>query len=158
MLQTVTANRANWPEFAHMLIFIDESGDPGFDLERGASSVFVLAMVRFANKEDAVAVSEAAIDAGRAKKVHKAEIKNPTSCENGVKDAFFEDVAGCDFKVRAIVVKKGRALAQRLAGEREAFREYFVNLVMQYGDGDLQDAFIIVDGSSGSDFQKRSRL
>ena len=30
-----------------MLVFIDESGDPGFSLERGASPIFVAAMVIF---------------------------------------------------------------------------------------------------------------
>jgi hypothetical protein len=34
-----------------VLVFIDESGDPGFKLERGSSPVFVVAMVIFQTSE-----------------------------------------------------------------------------------------------------------
>lgn len=30
-----------------MLVFIDDSGDPGFKIEKGSSSVFVIALVIF---------------------------------------------------------------------------------------------------------------
>ena len=32
-----------------MLVFIDESGDPGFKVEKGSTPVFAVAMVIFAN-------------------------------------------------------------------------------------------------------------
>jgi hypothetical protein len=34
-----------------LLIFIDESGDAGFKLDKGASPIFVLAMVAFATRD-----------------------------------------------------------------------------------------------------------
>ena len=37
-----------------MLIFIDESGDPGMNLKNGASETFTIAFIIFKNKEDAV--------------------------------------------------------------------------------------------------------
>jgi hypothetical protein len=36
-----------------MLVFIDESGDPGFKLDSGSSPVFVAAMVIFADRNAA---------------------------------------------------------------------------------------------------------
>ena len=36
-----------------MLVFIDESGDPGFKLGRGSSPVFVVAMVVFDDRMEA---------------------------------------------------------------------------------------------------------
>ncbi len=39
-----------------MLVFIDESGDPGFKLAHGSSPVFVVAMVIVHGREDASAI------------------------------------------------------------------------------------------------------
>ena len=41
-----------------MLVFIDESGDPGFRTERGSSPIFAVAMVIFENGDDARATEE----------------------------------------------------------------------------------------------------
>ena len=57
-----------------MLVFIDESGDPGFNLARGSSPLFVAAMAIFANKHDAIATQKA-IAESEARKLHKPEFK-----------------------------------------------------------------------------------
>lgn len=36
-----------------MLVFLDDSGDPGFKLDRGSSAFFVIACVIFEDKLDA---------------------------------------------------------------------------------------------------------
>lgn len=40
-----------------MLVFLDDSGDPGFKLDRGSSAFFVIACVIFEDKLDAEEVS-----------------------------------------------------------------------------------------------------
>jgi hypothetical protein len=35
-----------------MLVFIDESGDPGFKIARGSTGVFVAVLVAFKNSEE----------------------------------------------------------------------------------------------------------
>ena len=52
-----------------MLVFIDESGDPGFRLTQGSSPVFVAAMVIFENHEAAQETEAVIRDAMRAMSV-----------------------------------------------------------------------------------------
>ena len=48
-----------------MLVFIDESGDPGFLVEQGSTSVFVVAMVIFEDGAAARVTEDVLRDAGR---------------------------------------------------------------------------------------------
>src|SRR6267143_26671 len=43
---------------AHMVVFIDESGDPGMKLDAGASLFFVVTAVAFQSEDDALACTE----------------------------------------------------------------------------------------------------
>ena len=42
-----------------MLIFIDDSGDPGFKFDRGSSGYFIIAMVVFDDESEAERVAAA---------------------------------------------------------------------------------------------------
>lgn len=57
-----------------MLVFIDESGDPGFKLDRGASPIFVIAMIIFATEEDAATTQKAIADSD-ARRRHAGEFR-----------------------------------------------------------------------------------
>jgi hypothetical protein len=146
-----------------MLVFIDESGDPGFKLEKGASPVFVAAMVVFERDGDAAA-TQSAIEQGEARRIHRPEFKF-NKCSDAVRDLFFQDIAGCRFKVRAIVVRKEGIYSARLRTEKESFYAYFVKAMLRY-DGDLlKGARVVIDGSGdrafrqnlGAAFRKRLR-
>jgi len=41
-----------------MLVFIDESGDPGLKIEKGSSSFFTVALVIFEDKDEALACDQ----------------------------------------------------------------------------------------------------
>jgi hypothetical protein len=81
-----------------MLVFIDESGDPGFKLDSGSSPVFVVAMVIFADREAALTTEQAIRDAKARLRVAKEFKFNSTS--RLVREGFFKAVAGCHFRVR----------------------------------------------------------
>ena len=81
-------------EFA-LLVFIDESGDPGFKLDRGSSDVFVLAMVLFADASYAQATSELIVEAQRRNRI-KLEWKFSKS-SNEARDDFFTSISNARF-------------------------------------------------------------
>jgi hypothetical protein len=132
-----------------MLVFIDESGDPGFG--KGASPVFVAVMVIFLADKDAAA-TQAAIAASKARRAHKPEFKF-NKCRNDVRDLFFQCVAGCRFSVRAIVVRKRVIYSPRLRANKERFYEYFVKEMMLHDGGALVGAKVIIDGSGAREFR-----
>ena len=135
-----------------MLVLIDESGDPGFKIIRGSSPYFVIAMVIFTDTKEAERTSRC-IAQGRGRLRVKPEFKFAKSHDK-VKDGFFEAVAGCDFKIRAIHVDKNTVYSDHLRDEREAFYNYFVRLLLTHDNGFLKSARIKIDGSGDREFKQ----
>lgn len=135
-----------------MLVFIDESGDAGFKLDRGSSPTFVAAMVIFANGDAARTTSDA-IAASEARKLHKGEFKFSGSREE-VRDLYFGAVRNLPFRVRAIVVQKDLLYSPHLKTDKETFYEFFVKQMLLHDDGRLADARVIIDGSGDRAFKK----
>ena len=128
-----------------MLVFIDESGDAGFKLDRGSSPVFAAAMVVFNSTEAALHtdnVIEQALDDLRARPEFKFN-----KCSDARRDAFFDRMVDCDFCVRAIVVRKGAIYSDRLRSRKEEFYRYFVNQMIKHDGGLLHNAKVVIDGS-----------
>lgn len=134
-----------------MLVFIDESGDPGFSVENGATPIFVAAMVIFESDEDARATQHM-IENSRARRLHKPEFKF-SKCSIDVRDAFFEAVKSGPFMVRAIVVEKRVIYSPRLKADKDKFYEYFVKQMLWHDNDRLRDARVIIDGSGDREFR-----
>jgi hypothetical protein len=87
-----------------MLIFIDESGDPGFKMEKGSTAAFIAALVAF--KDHSVArKTQATIDALATRLRIQPEFKF-SKCRDEVRDAFFSAVKPHDFCVRDSCTKR----------------------------------------------------
>ncbi len=133
-----------------MLVFIDESGDPGF--KEGSSPVFVAVMVIFKTSNDAKIVETNILSS-------KARLKNPkefkfSKCSDEVRDLFFDCVCQHSFIVRAIVVRKDVIHSPRLRANKDTFYEYFVKNMMKNDSGILKNARIIIDGSGDKAFRQ----
>lgn len=135
-----------------MLVFIDESGDPGFKVERGSSPIFVVAMVLFERPEDARATETVILDTMGRLRV-RPEFKF-NKCSNPVRDGFFEAVRSCPFVVRAIVVRKEVIHSPHLKTDKEDFYRFFVRQMMTHDGGLLEDAKVVIDGSGDRAFRQ----
>lgn len=135
-----------------MLIFIDESGDPGFKLGRGSTSHFVVSMVIFDKNEDAESASKIIQQALADLKI-KPEFKFNKSSDK-IRDAFFDKVKNCKFRVRALVVDKERIYSKNLREDDEKFYNYFVRLLIDFQELKLTDVSIKIDGSGDREFKK----
>jgi Protein of unknown function (DUF3800) len=135
-----------------MLVFIDESGDPGFKLHHGASPIFVAAMVIF-KKDDDAAETQMRIEASAARRCHKPEFKF-NKCSKDVRDKFFGVVRNCPFTVRAIVVRKELIYSPKLKADKDRFYEYFVKSMMRHDNGMLCEAKVTIDGSGDREFRR----
>jgi hypothetical protein len=135
-----------------VLVFIDESGDPGFRIDRGSSPFFVVAMVIFRSQEAALRTEQAIRDAKA--KLHLAREFKFNASSHSVRRHFFEAVAGCDFRVRALVVDKTRIRSAHLKTHKERFYSYFVRQMMSWDGGRLRDADVRIDGSGDREFKR----
>ena len=109
-----------------MLVFIDDSGDAGFKLDKGSSKHFVIACVIFDDNLDA---EEAALIIKRLRRsLHwrdDHEFKfNKTS--KAIRLAFLNEVKGCKFRIRAIVADKSTIRSPELRTSKNKFYNYMV--------------------------------
>lgn len=135
-----------------MLVFIDESGDPGFKLLKGSSAAFVVALVAF-NDRDIAHQTRLAIDA--LAKAHRIQPEFKFSkTPPPMRDLFFETVVKFDFRIRSVVVQKSRLYSERLRSEKEAFYSFFLKSMLKFDNGLLKGAKVIIDSSGERVFRQ----
>jgi len=134
-----------------MLVFIDESGDPGFKVARGSTPIFAVAMVIFENGEAAQA-TERVIKEAQVRLKAYPEFKFNKSKDH-VRDGFFQAVRDCPFSVRAIVIRKEIIYSSHLRTDKEDFYRFFVRQMLAHDSGILKDARIVIDGSGDRKFR-----
>lgn len=114
-----------------MLIFIDDSGDPGFKIQKGSSSVFVIVLVIF---DDTLIAEETALSLKKLRRVLKfpdtVEFKFHKSRKE-IKRKFLETCAKYNFRIRAIVVKKANIYSNYLRTNKDSFFNYVVMQVLK---------------------------
>jgi hypothetical protein len=128
-----------------MLVFIDESGDPGFKLAKGSTSTFVAVLVAFKD-HDVARQAQAAIEILAQRLRIAGEFKFHKS-RSEVRDAFFTAVVTFDFRVRAIVVEKERIYSKRLRTDKDSFYSFFVKSMLKFDSGLLTGATVVIDGA-----------
>lgn len=128
-----------------MLIFIDDSGDPGFRIEKGSSPVFVITLVIF---DDNLIAEETAL----ALKKLRRELKFSDTTEfkfhksrKVVKKRFLETCAKFNFRIRAIVVKKENVRSNHLRTDKDSFFNYIVMQVLKNSSGRIRRAKLRFD-------------
>lgn len=135
-----------------MLVFIDESGDPGFKVAQGSSSHFVLTMVIF-ETADAAIHAENVIGALARDLGVKPEFKFG-KLRDDHKDAFFEAVAPLAFTTRSLALDKSLIRSEHLTSNKETFYNFFLRMVMQSAEPRWADAKVVIDGSGDRAFKK----
>jgi hypothetical protein len=128
-----------------MLVFIDDSGDPGFKLDRGSSSHFVINCIIFDDNLEAEKTSLAIKELRRSLKTgDEYEFKfNKTSPR--FKKAFFEAICAFNFRVRAIVVDKNVIHSTRFRSFKENFYNYIIMQVLKQSKGHIKNAKLKFD-------------
>ncbi|OGM02102.1 hypothetical protein A2115_03675 [Candidatus Woesebacteria bacterium GWA1_41_8] len=128
-----------------MLVFIDDSGDPGFKLHKGSSPVFVIALVIFDDELESEKTSLTIKELRRKLKVSDSYEFKFNKTNRKFRNSFFESVKRFKFKIRAIVVKKEDVYSQRLKNFKENFYNYVVMQVLKHNGGSIINAKLKFD-------------
>lgn len=142
-------------KYFKMLVFIDDSGDPGFKLDRGSSRNFVIACVIFDDELDA---EETALEIKKLRrelgKTDCFEFKfNRCSKEERIK--FLERVSHRNFRYRAIVMEKEKVYGEELRRSKGSFYSYPVKMVLKHSFGSIKNARVRIDGSGEREFRRK---
>jgi len=138
-----------------MLVFIDDSGDPGFKFNKGSSKVFVIACVIFDDKLEAEKTAVAI-------KEFRRKIKFPDTMEfkfnkssKKVRKGFLIKVSKYKFRIRAIVMQKEKIYGRELRRSKESFYSYAIKMVLKYDDQTLKNVKIKLDGHGERIFRRK---
>ncbi len=137
-----------------MLVFIDDSGDAGFKLEKGSSRFFVIVLVIFDDdleaEKAAVAIKELRRALGFPEDVEFKFFKS----KHTVRERFLQTVSPFKFRVRCLVVDKQKIHSEELRNNKNSFYSYIIKMVLKHSDGSILDAKVKVDGSGDRLFRK----
>lgn len=134
------------------LVYLDESGDPGFKTGSGSSPALVVACVIFDDPADAEATAEA-IHAYR-RSLGKGGQFHFSSLRRDWRLGFLSAVSQCRFRVRAVVMLKERIWPEtHLRRAPRAFYNFTVKLVFRDALSNIHDAKVFVDGDASNRFR-----
>lgn len=140
-----------------MLVFVDDAGDPGFKLEKGSSSHFVIACVIFDDNLDA---EETALVIKRYRRSLKWRDDHEFKFNKARKDirlGFLKEVKGCNFRIRAIVANKAIVRSVELKRSKNNFYNYMIKEVLSKSDGLINDGQIRFDGHEDRAYKQAAK-
>ena len=137
-----------------MLVFLDESGDPGMRLQQGSSEYFFVTLVIFENNEEALRADhhitalreQLRLDASFEFRFNKMNYR--------LRTRFLREMCGFDFCYYAIAVKKGQLTARGFRFS-ESFYKVACRYVFTNAKTVLRDAVVVIDGSGSRGFRRQ---
>ena len=137
-----------------MLVFIDDSGDPGFKFDKGSSTHFVIACIVFDDNLDA---EETALRIKRLRRSLGWRDDHEFKFNKASKDirlAFLNEIKSCKFRIRAIIADKSIVRSVELRRNKNKFYNYMIKEVLSKSAGKIIDGRIRLDGHEDRSYKK----
>lgn len=135
------------------LVFIDDSGDPGFKLDKGSSSHFVIACLIF---DDPIDAEESALVLKKYRRElgwdSRYEFKFNKMAKKHIKEILTR-VSRCNFRIRAICIDKKRIRSYELRNNVVSFYNYAIKEVLAKTDS-IGNAKIRLDGHADREYKR----
>lgn len=129
-----------------MLVFIDESGDTGLRVDKGASKFFVICMIVFEENDEANACDQRV-------ELLRRELNLSPDFEfhfhrnsNRIRESFLKAVIPYQFFYYGVVINKTKLFGEGFKN-KESFYKYASGLLFENAKEKLDEATIIVDRS-----------
>jgi len=139
-----------------MLVFIDESGDPGLKIEKGSSRFFTVSLVIFEDKEEALACDQRITLLKRELGWEENSEFHFKRNSDKIRRAFLQAVVPYNFFYYGIVINKA---PEKLWGEgfrnKSSFYKYACSLVFQNAKDKLENSTVVIDKSGNLDFRRQ---
>lgn len=138
-----------------MLVFIDDSGDAGFRLNKGSSRYFVIAAIIFRDNLEAEKAAVALKGLRRSLGFSDQVEFKFNGSRRKVREAFLEELNKYDFEARCIIVDKTVIRSRELRENKGSFYSYMIKTLLKYNAHALLNANIKIDGSGDRVFRKK---
>lgn len=139
-----------------MIVFIDESGDPGVDVKKGASPYLVFSMVIF-EKESDIAEVQAKISKYRQKIAYSSsyEFKFRKSRKKIIIE-FLNSVKSCNFRIMSLIVDKRDLKFSKKVSSKEIYK-FLLSLLLDRCLTKKENVRIRLDGKAERELQASIR-
>jgi hypothetical protein len=137
-----------------MLVFIDDSGDPGFKLDRGSTPYFIIAMVIFDDELEAEKTAVAIKELKRQLNFRDDVEFRFCKTRKDICVKFLEIINKFNFRIRYLVVDKSIIYSQELKNDKSSFYSYFIKEALKNSNDTIIDAKIRMDGSGDRIFRR----
>lgn len=136
-----------------MLVFIDESGDPGMRGKQGSSSVFIVTAVTFGDRDEASAC-DCRIDRLREElRIHPRFEFHFNSCCRSIRERFLTETAKFQYFYMSFIFNKSKLYGEGFQ-YKNSFYKYAVNLLFENLKPHLNNAIVIFDRCGNREFQQ----
>lgn len=137
-----------------MLVFLDESGDPGLKLGKGSSGYFVVCLVIFEDHDEAQAADDRIDLLRREMRIDPKFEFRFNKCRRHFREQFLKAVAPYQFFYYGIVINKAKLWGEGFR-YKASFYKYTSGLVFENAKSFMNNATVIIDGSGSKDFQRQ---
>lgn len=131
------------------LVYIDDSGDPGF--KSGASSNFIMAAAVFMAESDALIVSEKISELRKSLKWKDNHEFKFRKAKSDIKKLFLKTVKVYDFEIYAAYIDKRKYKKKMIPDGRL----YYLVVEELLKNIPLKDLNVKIDGSASKDYRRR---
>lgn len=136
-----------------MLVFIDESGDPGMKNKPGSSEYFVITAITFADREEAAACDHR-IDALRVELSKSAAFEfHFNACDKELRERFLRETGKFQYFYMSFIFNKAKLYGEGFQ-YKNSFYKYAVNLLFENLKPHLRNAIVVFDRCGDRDFQR----
>lgn len=144
--------------YTAMYIFLDESGDLGFDVREGASNFFIITLLIIPDYQNTKAI-EAGVARTLRRKVHAKKRTRGTVTELkgsrtaiGVKQYFFKQLAKCRFGLYCVAVDKQK-VKEHMRYDKNRFYNFIARFIIDQIPLDEVESVLVltVDRTRGED-------
>jgi hypothetical protein len=135
-----------------MLVFIDESGDPGLKIGAGSSKYFVVALVAFEDSDEALAADDRISMLRKEQGLPDNFEFHFNKMNAAYRRVFLETVVPYNFFYFGVVMDKAQ-LIEREFQLKESIYKYACGLLLEDAKPWLSDAIVFVDGSESKRFR-----
>lgn len=137
-----------------MLIYIDDSGDPGFKFDRGSSRYFVMAAVVFLNEAHAKQASRAMDGLRRNLGWHPKHEFKFSKLSKSKRIHFLRTMSQQHFVIRAVLIHKETFRDNYVVGSKDDFYNFAIKELLEKSEAACYDASLFLDGHGDRIYKK----
>lgn len=135
-----------------MHIYIDETGDTGFKLDKGSSHIFCITLLIFNDHKEIERMSKAIKRLEESLHFHSYTEWKFSKTAPAYRVEFLKTIANFNFEIRAVVMIKKHIDGPRLKTDKDSFYNYTCRLLLRYASGNMKEARVIFDRRGNREF------